>query len=161
MKHIDEVNRQILNILQDEGAITNAELANKVGMAPPTVLERVKKLERQGIIRKYVALVDEAKIGRGIIAFVSISVADHSTLGIKNFHREILRLPEVLECYHIAGEKDYLIKVIAKDIPDYETFAIEKLAALPNIGKISTMFVLSTVKRETKIQIDESDTLVK
>ncbi len=159
MKRIDEVNRQILNILQENGTITNAELASKVGMAPPTVLERVKKLERQGIIKKYVAIVDESRIGRGVIVFVAISVADHTSHGIKNFNKEIQKLPEVLECYHIAGEKDYLIKVIAKDIPDYETFALEKLAAIPNIGRISTMFVLSTVKRETKIHVDDTDVI--
>lgn len=161
MKHIDEVNRRILNILQEHGSITNAELAGKVGMAPPTVLERVKKLERQGLIKKYVALVDEQKIGRGIIAYVSISVADHSFQAIKNFNKEIQNLNQVLECYHITGEKDYLLKVIVKDIPDYEVFALEKLASLPNIGKISTTFVLSKVKHETKIEIENNDVIVK
>jgi DNA-binding Lrp family transcriptional regulator len=92
MKRIDEVNRQILNILQENGTITNAELASKVGMAPPTVLERVKKLERQGIIKKYVAIVDESRIGRGVIVFVAISVADHTSHGIKNFNKEIQKL---------------------------------------------------------------------
>lgn len=161
MKHIDNVNRQILNILQEQGSITNSELAAKVGMAPPTVLERVKKLERLGVIKKYVALVDEQKIGRGIIAFVSISVADHSSQAIKNFNKEIHNLNQVLECYHITGEKDYLLKVIVKDIPAYEAFALDKLAALPNIGKISTMFVLSAIKQDTKIEIEEGDSLIR
>ncbi len=155
MKKIDEINRQILSILQSDGSITNLELAKRIGLAPASTLERVKKLERTGIIRKYVALLDSEKIGRDIIAFVEISMNDHSAETIKMFNREILKIPEVLECYHISGDKDFLLKVVTGSIKNYETFAIEKLAVIPHVGKISTLFVLSTIKSETAIHLEE------
>ncbi|MDX9801482.1 MAG: Lrp/AsnC family transcriptional regulator [Spirochaetia bacterium] len=154
MSKIDETNKQILNILQEDGAITNAELAKRIGLAPASTLERVKKLERTGIIKKYVALVDSEKIGKGIIAFVEISLNDHSAETIKQFNHDIIKIPEVLECYHISGDKDYLLKVATDSIKNYEVVALEKLAVIPHVGKISTLFVLSTIKSETSIYLN-------
>ena len=154
MKKIDATNKKILRILQKEGAITNAELASRVGIAPATTLERVKKLENSGIIKKFVALVDPEKVGKGITAFVEISLNDHSSKAVKLFNKEVRKIPEVLECYHVAGDTDYILKVVTADIKSYELFAIEKLAHIANVGRISTRFVLSEVKRETCIPIE-------
>jgi len=154
MSKIDETNRLILNILQKDGAITNAELAKRIGLAPASTLERVKKLEKTGIIKKYVALVDSEKIGKGITAFVEISMNDHSAETIKRFNHDIIKIPEVLECYHISGDKDYLLKVATDSIKNYEVVALEKLAVIPHVGKISTLFVLSTIKSETAIYLN-------
>lgn len=154
MKLLDKTNRKILNILQEDCSITNAELSSKVGLAPATTLERVKKLEKNGIINKYVALIDGEKVDRGITVFVQISMLDHTVESIKNFNLAINKLDEIMECYRLAGEKDYLLKVVAKDIKSYETFATEKLAEVPGISRISTTFVLSTVKRITNIKVD-------
>ncbi len=151
---LDEVNKQILSILQDDGSITNSELAKRIGLAPASTLERVKKLEKTGIIRKYVALLDSEKIGRDIVAFVEISMSEHSAETIKLFTREIVKIPEVLDCYHISGDKDFLLKVVTDSIKNYETFALEKLAVLPHVGKISTLFVLSTIKEETSLHLE-------
>ncbi|MHC4524755.1 MAG: Lrp/AsnC family transcriptional regulator [Planctomycetota bacterium] len=154
MKKIDATNKKILRILQNEGTITNAELANRVGIAPATTLERVKKLVNSGTINKFVALVDPEKVGKGITAFVAITLNDHSSKAVKLFNKEICEISEVLECYHVAGDADYILKVVTEDIRGYELFAIEKLAHISNVGRITARFVLSKVKHETCIPIE-------
>ncbi len=151
---LDKINKKILSILQDDGSITNSDLAGEVGLAPATTLERVKKLEKQGYIRRYTAIVEPEKVGKGIIAFVSLTVKQHSVESIKEFKANIVDLPEVLSCYRIAGDKDYLLKIVCKDIKSFEAFSTERLAAVPGIARLSTTFVLSTVKEETKIHLD-------
>jgi Lrp/AsnC family leucine-responsive transcriptional regulator len=156
MKQIDDTNRRILNILQERGSITNAELAGMIGLAPATVFERVKKLEKNGIITNYVALVDPQAVGKAIIAFVFITMNDYTQETIQHLSVEISKMPEVLECYRLSGDKDYLLKVVADDIPSYDAFVFNKLARLQKVGKFSSMFVLSTVKYQTKIELEAS-----
>jgi Lrp/AsnC family leucine-responsive transcriptional regulator len=147
-KPIDETNRKILNILQERGSITNAELAGMIGLAPATVFERVKKLQHSGIIKETVALVDPQAVGKSIIAFVFITMNDYTQETIQHLSEEISRMPEVLECYRLSGDKDYLLKVVADNIPGYDAFVFDK------VGKFSSMFVLSTVKHQTKIELE-------
>ncbi len=154
MKGLDDINKRILNILQDNGSITNSELSGQIGLAPATTLERVRKLEKNGIIKKYVALVDAEKVDKPITALVEITMRDHSAEAIKMFNQKIAVMPEVLECYHVAGEKDYILKVVTADIKSYKIFATEKLAGIPKIGKVSTMFVLSSIKYQTSIPVE-------
>jgi Lrp/AsnC family leucine-responsive transcriptional regulator len=156
MISLDPANRRILNILQEQGSITNAELAGLIGLAPATVFERVKKLQQKGIVRKTVALVDPQAVGKSIIAFVFITMNDYTQETIQHLSDEISRMPEVLECYRLAGDKDYLLKVVADDIPGYDAFVFDKLARLQKVGKFSSMFVLSTVKHQTKIELEET-----
>jgi Lrp/AsnC family leucine-responsive transcriptional regulator len=156
MKAIDKTNRRILNVIQERGSITNAELAGIIGLAPATVFERVKKLEASGIIKKTVTLVDPQAVGKSIIAFVFITMNDYTQETIRHLSDEISRMPEVLECYRLSGDKDYLLKVVADDIPGYDAFVFNKLARLQKVGKFSSMFVLSTVKHQTKIELEES-----
>ena len=151
---LDQIDKKILNLLQENGRITNAQLAKEVGLSPPPMLERVRKLEKNSIIKKYVALVDPKKVDRGTIAFVAVSLRFHRQDAIQEFVIEIQKFPEVLECYHITGEEDYLLKVIIKDIAEYERFLLEKLTRFSGISKIKTFFILSTLKQETKIPID-------
>jgi Lrp/AsnC family leucine-responsive transcriptional regulator len=153
---IDETSRRILNILQERGSITNAELAGIIGLAPATVFERVKKLEKSGIISNYVALVEPQMVGKAVIAFVFITMNDYTQATIQHLSEEISRMPEVLECYRVSGDRDYLLKVVADDIPGYDAFVFNKLARLQKVGKFSSMFVLSTVKHQTKIELEES-----
>lgn len=154
---LDDTNKKILSILQEDGSITNAELAQRIGLAAASTLERVKKLERSGVIKKYVALVDCEKIGKEVLSFVEISMNKHTVDTIKLFSSEIAKIPEVLECHHItSGDKDFLLKVVTESIKHYELFALEKLSVIPNVGKISTLFVLSTMKSETAISLDHS-----
>ena len=151
---LDDIDKKILNILQENGRITNAELASRVGMSPPPMLERVKKLEKKGIIKKYVTLLDPESIGKGTMALVSVSLDRHLIKSIDQFTRAIEKLPEVMECYHITGEEDYILKVAIKDIRKYEDFVLKKLTKIQAINKIKTSFVLSTVKYETKYLVE-------
>jgi len=151
---MDHIDRQILDLLQEDGAITNVELSRTVGLAPATTLDRVKKLKQNGVIRGYVALVDSSKVNQGTISFVSVTLAEHTAERVRAFRESVQALPEVLECYHISGENDYLLKVVSTDIGGYEDFLLHRLAPMPGLGKIHTSFVLSTVKHETKIPIE-------
>ncbi len=151
---IDSINKKILNILQEDSSITNAELSEKLKLPATTVFDRVKKLEQRGIISKRVALVEPTKVGKGTIALVAISLTAHNAKNVKKFWKQIEKLNEVLECYHIAGAEDFMLKVVVKDMQSYEDFLLHKLTAIENIGKIHTSFVLSTVKYQTKIPLD-------
>ena len=151
---LDEIDKKILNILQDNGRMTNAELASKIGLSPPPMLERVKKLERSGVIRKYVALVDPEKVNKPIIVFVSITLARHRIKSIDQVREEFRKCGEILECYSITGEEDYLLKVAVKDVAAYEDFMLHRLAKISAISRIKSFVVLSTVKYNTKIPIE-------
>lgn len=153
MKKIDAINKKILGILQENGSITNSDLASQIGLSPATTLERVKKLKKEGIIRKTVALVNPEKVDQNIQAWVEISMLDHSSQASKMVRDAIRNISSVLECYHIAGEQDFLMKVVTRDIKTYREIAAEQIAKIPNIGKINTKFVLDIVKEETHIPI--------
>ena len=155
MKALDKINRHVLNILQENSSITNAELAYQIGLAPASTLERVKKLEKNGIIKRYVALVNEKKIGKGTVVFAIINMKEHSVETIKKFNEFVQGLPEVLECHRLAGDKDYILKIVTEDIQSYEAFSIEKLSKTPGIARVITSFVLSSPKDHTKILIPE------
>jgi len=151
---LDPIDKKILDLLQENGRMTNAQLAKDVGLSPPPMLERVRKLEKQGIIRKYVALVDPKKVDRGTMALVSVSLRLHQKNAIQEFVKEIQNIPEILECHHITGEEDYVLKVAIKDIEEYERFLREQLTRISGIRKITTSFILKTIKHQTKIPVD-------
>lgn len=151
--NIDDTNRRILEALQNDSSITNTELARRVGLAPASTLERVRKMEQAGVISRYVALVDQEAVGKSITAFVEISMAAHSGEAVRAFEDAIGAIPEVLECHHVAGDKDFLLKVVVADISTYEKLAVDVIAQIPNIGRVKTDFVLSTTKFETKIPL--------
>lgn len=147
---IDKTDKKILDLLQDDGRISNAELARRINMSPPPTLERVKKLERNGIIQKYVALADPSKLGLSCFTYVEVTLVRHGREGVERFMNAITKLDEVMECHHITGGADFLLKVANRDIPDYESFVLHKLTALPEVQHLKTMVVLSTLKLETK-----------
>lgn len=151
---LDQTDKQILNLLQENARITNVELASKVGISPPAMLERVKRLEKNGLINKYVAVINPDKIGKNIIAIISVWLSAHQLSSIDSFTKQINKFEEVLECYHIAGEEDFILKVMVNSIKDVESFLLKKLTKIPGVSKVNTKFVLSTVKYETKIKID-------
>ena len=154
MNKFDEIDKKILNILQERGRITNANLAAEVGLSPPPMLERVKKLEKSGVISKYVAILDPKKVDQSTIVFVSLTVARHRLKSFDQVNQELNAFPEVLECYHISGEEDYFIKVVVENIQEYEQFLLKKLATIPSISRIKSNVVLSTIKYNTKMQIE-------
>ena len=147
------VDKRILEILQAQGRIPNVQLAAEVGLSPSAVLERVRKLEERGIIERYVTLLDSRKIGLGTIAFVGVTLHHHQAGAIQSFHRFVSESDKVLECYHVAGAEDYILKVYAQDIDDYERFLLSSLTKTRGVDKVTTMFVLSTLKRETAMPL--------
>ena len=150
---LDDYDRRILELLQEDSGRTNVALAEAIGLAPATTLERVRKLERNGVIRRYVALVDAEKVALGVMALVDVQLSSHESRGVDGFREAVVGLPEVLECYHVSGETDYLLKVVAPSIEAYEMFLLQQLTKVPNIGRVHTSFVLSTVKHETKMPV--------
>ena len=151
---LDDTDRRILNILQEDARITNVQLSTKVGISPPATLERVKRLENSGIIRKYAALVNPEKIDKNTFALVSVSLSMHQLSTIEVFAKEIKKLDEVLECYHVTGNSDFFLKIAVKDIQEYEKFILEKFTKIKGVNKINTSFILSTFKYKTKINLD-------
>jgi Lrp/AsnC family leucine-responsive transcriptional regulator len=158
MARLDDINREILDILQHDSSITNQELASRVGLAPASTLERVKKLEAAGVIRAHVALVDEKLVDKHIKAFIFVTMKEHSSLVMKSFNSRITSLPEVMECHRLAGEKDYLLKVICDNIEDFEEFTRERLTTIPGIDKTSSTIVLSTIAEKTAISLTPART---
>lgn len=152
---LDKTDRQILNILQEDGGISNVELARRVKLAPATTLERVRKLKNNGFITRTVALVDPGKVGQPTVAFVNVSLTLHGAEKVDAFRREVEALPQVMECYHITGDSDFLLKIVASDIGAYESFLLEEFGQIKHIGRIHTSFVLSTVKHATRVPIPE------
>ncbi|MCW8878498.1 MAG: Lrp/AsnC family transcriptional regulator [Kangiellaceae bacterium] len=155
MNELDKTDRKILEILQGNARITNKELSSQLGLSPPPTLERVKKLENAGYIKGYIAQLDPERINLGSTMMVSVTLHQHSQQSIEEFHRAVADLTEVMECYHVTGDDDFLLKVVCKDIKEYESFVREKLAKLNSLGKIKSSVVLSTVKMERKYPISE------
>jgi Lrp/AsnC family transcriptional regulator, leucine-responsive regulatory protein len=151
--HLDEVDVQILSLLQADGRITNADLAKAVNLSPPSVLQRVRTLEKLGLIRGYFALLDYERLGLRITALAMISLSLHQEQPIERFRKAIQEIPEVLECYHVSGEFDFLLKIVVKDIRAYEQFLREKLSKIKGIGQIQTSFVLATPKYSTQVPL--------
>ena len=153
MMKLDSVDLKILEILQHEGRITNFDLAHRIGLTPPPTLARVKKLEAGGYIKRYAALLDQVKLGMPVMAFVSVILESHRKSNSIAFVEAVEKLPEVLECHHIAGDEDFLLKVVAASPGEYEKFVLEKLTKVRGIEKVKTIFVLSSAKLETAIPV--------
>lgn len=151
--HLDEVDIHILALLQTDGRITNADLAKKVGLSPPSVLQRVRALEKAGLIRGYFAVLDAERLGLKITALAMVSLSLHQEQPIERFRRSVMDIPEILECYHVSGEFDFLLKIVVRDIRGYEQLIREKLSKIKGIGQIKTSFVLATTKHTTQIPL--------
>lgn len=151
MKHLDETDVRLLAILQTDGRITNADLAKRVGLSPPSVLQRVRALERAGLIKAYVALLDPDRLGLKTTVLAMISLSMHQDQPIERFRKAVQEIDEIVECYHVSGEFDFLLKIIVKDIKSYELLIREKLSKIRGIHQIRSSFVLGTNKHTTKI----------
>ena len=154
MMNLDENDKKILSILQEDARITNVQLASTIGISPPAMLERVKRLEKNGIIKKYAALVDPQKVGKDTFAFVAVSLSHHQISSIDLFIKAINNLDEVLECHHVTGENDFLLKIAVNNIQEYEKFIIGKFTRIYSVNKIYTSFIMPTFKSKTKLQLD-------
>jgi len=154
---IDTADAQILNELQANSRITNRELAQRVGISPSPTLECVKKLEREGVIEKYVTLVNPKAVGFGTFTFVQVTLMRHGQQSILSFIDSVNAMEEVMECYHVTGTADFVLKVTTRDIEAYETFVVQKLTEIPGVQQLHTMVILSTIKHKTQLPIQPTE----
>ncbi|MEA1882519.1 MAG: Lrp/AsnC family transcriptional regulator [Candidatus Marinimicrobia bacterium] len=150
---IDRTDKGILEELQANARITNAELAKRVHLSPSSTLERVKKLEASGLIDRYVTLLNARKAGITCMTFVEVTLARHGETPVEDFFKAIADMDEVLECHHITGEGDFLLKIATRDIPHYDELILHGLSALTNVQHLKTSVVLSTFKHETQLPV--------
>jgi Lrp/AsnC family leucine-responsive transcriptional regulator len=154
MHPLDSTDIRILQLLQHDARLTNKEVADKLGKSVTPVYERIKWLEDEGYITRYVALVNKDLIGKHLTAFTTVQLKEHSATALRGFEREVVKFPEVMECYHMTGRFDFLIKMAIRDMKEYNELLMGKLATLPNVGGLETFFVLSEGKKETAYALE-------
>ena len=150
---LDHDDLRILQLLQHDARLTNKEIADKIGKSVSPVYERIRKLQDDGIIQQSVAVLDKRKIGKSLTAYTHVQLKEHADHMMKTFEKEVIRIPEVMECYHMTGQFDYLLKVAIGDMDEYYGFIINKIAKLPNVGTVQSFFVLYEAKKETAYRI--------
>ena len=151
--NLDCIDYGILHHLQNDGRIANTELAERIGLSPSPCLRRVKALEQQGVIKRYVAIVDSNAVGFGISAFVSVSLDTQEKPALDEFQSQIVTYPEVMECYLMTGTSDYLLRVVLPDLESYERFLMEKLTKISVIANIQTSFALKPLVQRTELPL--------
>lgn len=155
-QHLDKIDFKILKILQENGRITNIQLSNEIGLSPAPTLERVRKLENAGYIKSYHAIVDAESLGLGVKTFIQVSLNWHKNDAINSFITQINNIDEVVECHHVTGSADFILKVLVKDINSYERLILDKLSKIEEIGHLQTMMILSTFKYSNAIPLKYS-----
>ena len=153
MLEIDATDARILTVLQKRGRISNADLAEEVNLSASACHRRVQQLEKAGIIRDYVALLDPKKLGRPTVVFVEITLSGQADEVLEAFEREVSRIPDVLECHLMAGTADYLLKVVAEDTEDFARIHRKKLARLPGVAQMHSSFALRIVRSTTALPV--------
>ena len=152
-RKLDRTDKLILKKLQEDGRISNVALAKKVNLSPTPCLERVRRLERHGYIKGYTALLDPHKVDAGVLVFVEIDLLRNSPDAFRDFRREALKLPELLECHLVSGNFDYLIKARVKDMQQYRALLGEKILALPGVSDSRSYVVMEEVKESTELTV--------
>jgi DNA-binding Lrp family transcriptional regulator len=150
---LDKIDTQILAILQKDSNRTTKSIAKELGMTTSPIIERIKKLEKEGYIKKYVAVLNNKKIGLKLTVFIGITLQGHTRSYLEKFVKEINDFPEVVECHRVSGNFDYLLKLVVEDIEAYETFIISKLTLLPYLGNVQSLITLSTGKETNEIDL--------
>jgi len=153
MENIDAIDLGILKQLQNNSNINIKELASKLNLTPTPVYERIKRLERDGYIMKYVALLDKQKLKKGMTVFCNVRLKEHAKNVGANFVKDIVALPEIIECYNIAGDYDFMLKILVEDMASYQNFVMHKLSTIENIGNTNSIFVMGEIKHSTALSI--------
>lgn len=154
MEAFDQTDKKILRVLQADARLNTKQIAAKIGLTVTPTYERLKKIEQSGVIKKYVALLDREQIGKTIVAYITVSLQLHSKPMISAFEKAIIKVPEVMESFHVAGNFDYLLKVVVNDMNSYQNFLINKLAAIENIAHVQSSFVMTEIKHQTAYTLD-------
>lgn len=150
---LDNIDLDILRLMQEDAKITTKELSLKLHLTTTPIHERIKRLEKEGYIQKYVAILDKQKLKRGLIVFCNISLKQHTSEIGNQFVHDIASLEEVVECHNISGDYDFLLKVLVEDMPGYQQFVMNRLGSLENIGSVKSIFVMGEIKNTWAIPI--------
>ncbi|HBG41906.1 MAG TPA: AsnC family transcriptional regulator [Porphyromonadaceae bacterium] len=153
MAAIDETDIKLLTILQESSNLTTKEIASQVNLSPTPVFERIKKLEKEGYIKKYIAVLDEEKLNNGFAVFCNIRLKQHSKEYGKEFISAVMSIKEITECYNTSGEYDFMVKIHVKDMKHYQDFVLNTLGGIDCIGHLNSTFVLGTIKQQYAIPI--------
>lgn len=153
MTKLDATDRRLLELLQQDSRTNIKEIANELNLTKTPIYERIKRYDRDGIIEKYVAILDTDKVKSSIVVFCSVSLESQKLEEIEAFSQAVEEIPEVVECYLMGGANDFLLKVVVEDLQAYHRFSSGKLAALANVSQIKSTFVLNEVKRSTVIPL--------
>jgi DNA-binding Lrp family transcriptional regulator len=156
MDPIDDYDRSILLALQHDGRIPNAELGRRLNLSPPAIHARLRRLEELGLIQRYTAVLDREQLGFDLLCFVSISLQRHTREQVELFRDRIRQIPQVLECHHVTGEYDYLLKIVVRNRKELEHLLMEELTPIPGVAHIHTSLVLNEVKAATALPLDSS-----
>lgn len=152
-KNLDAIDRGILEILQEDAKCRHKEIADQLGLSTTPIYERIKRLEREGYIKGYVALVDAEKLGKTLTVICSVTLNQHVHDKLEEFVEKVNGFKEVMECYHVTGQYDYVLKVLVRDIREYQQFLINKLSAIDNLAHVVSSFVMGEVKHETALPL--------
>jgi DNA-binding Lrp family transcriptional regulator len=155
-RELDDIDWKILAILQDHARIPNVDLAAKVDLSPSPCLARVKALERSGLIRRYVTLLDSAALGLGVSVFIQVRLERQVERALNAFEQAVAGRPEVMECYLMTGTSDYLLRVIVADLDAFQEFVVGFLSRIPGVGNIQSSFALKQVKYKTALPLPGS-----
>ena len=150
---LDAIDIKILNLLQENAKLTNVELAARVNLSPSPCLARVRALEQDGIVSRHVTLLDPLKIGLGLSVFIQVGMERQAERDLEKFQAAIISYAEVMECYLMTGDFDYLIRVVVADMPALERFIVDKLTKIPGIANIKSSFALKQVKYKTALPL--------
>jgi Lrp/AsnC family leucine-responsive transcriptional regulator len=151
--NLDDIDKKLLLLLQTDAKKTTKALSLKLNLSVTAVYERIKKLEKEGVIEKYVALLNSSKIDRNFVVFCHLKLIQHTKEFISKFESQIIKLPEVLECHHVSGDYDYILKILVKDMEAYRSFLVTKLTTLEHIGSTHSTFMISEVKKTTVVSL--------
>ncbi|NAW51982.1 winged helix-turn-helix transcriptional regulator [Elizabethkingia argentiflava] len=155
--HLDDKNKQILEILQQDAKLSVKEIASRIQLSFTPTYERIKNMEESGIISKYVALIDRQKIGLKVAAYCNVTLKEQSKQALMKFEEAIKDIPEIVETISVSGNYDYMLKVVATDIDSYNKFIINTISNLPNIGQYHSSIVMTEIKKETAFKIPNSE----
>lgn len=150
---LDEIDKKLLNILQEDASLTHKQIAAQLNLTVTPVYERIKKLKKQGVISGITANIDRTKIGKSLMVFCEVSVANHKKEHLDRFEKEVLDLDEVIECYHVSGNHDYVLKILENSMEDYRDFLVNKLAKISGVSNVNSSFVMKELKQGNHIQL--------
>ncbi len=150
---LDRTDLRILDILQQEGRLSNQEIAERVALSPSPCLRRIKRLEDLGVIRQYVALLEPQRIGLGLLAYVTVKLHKHGKMPMEEFGARVQTWPEVVACYAMTGEMDYLLRVHVEDLPHFSRFVMDQLLKHPGVVDIKSSFALQRIKDTTALPL--------